>query len=188
MFQSGYILLVLLAAAPLIRTLLKGRDGGASLAFLHRIYRDFAYIAAAVVAIICFETALNISLQNYWFEELASATAIGWRSGSVWGSFSRYWFRSVYSWGPTCGRCAGHCRRCRVVRRGLRPSFLPHWSVSARRPFGPRCWAFWARTLPGPATRSSARIFPFIYSSCPGTTPWSASSPPFSSSRSRFGP
>src|SRR5271165_4233699 len=70
MFQSGYILLVLLAAAPLIRTLLKGRDGGASLAFLHRIYRDFAYIAAAVVAIICFETALNISLQNYWFEEL----------------------------------------------------------------------------------------------------------------------
>jgi hypothetical protein len=70
MFQSGYILLVLLAAAPLIRTLLKGRDGEAPLTFLHRIYRDFAYIAAAVVAVIFFETALNISLQNYWFGEL----------------------------------------------------------------------------------------------------------------------
>src|SRR6516225_9427277 len=56
MFHSGYILLVLLAGAPLI--------------FLHRIYRDFAYIAAAVLAIIFFETALNISLQNYWFGEL----------------------------------------------------------------------------------------------------------------------
>jgi len=70
MFQPGYILLVLLAAAPLIRTLLKGGGGGAPLTLLHRIYRDFAYIAAAVVAIICFETALNISLQNYWFGEL----------------------------------------------------------------------------------------------------------------------
>jgi hypothetical protein len=85
MFQSGYILLVLLAAAPLIRTLLNGRDGGASLAFLHRIYRDFAYIAAAVVAIICFETALNISLQNYWFGELGQRyrywLALGLRLG-----------------------------------------------------------------------------------------------------------
>jgi len=70
MFHSGYILLVLLAAAPLILTLSKGRDGGAPLIFLHRIYRDFAYIAAAVLAIIFFETALNISLQNYWFGEL----------------------------------------------------------------------------------------------------------------------
>jgi Uncharacterised protein family (UPF0182) len=38
--------------------------------FLHRIYRDLAYIAAAVLAIIGFETALNISLQVYWFGEL----------------------------------------------------------------------------------------------------------------------
>jgi uncharacterized membrane protein (UPF0182 family) len=85
MFQSGYILLVLLAAAPLIRTLLKGRDGGAPLTFLHRIYRDFAYIAATVVAIICFETALNISLQNYWFGELGQRyrywLALGLRLG-----------------------------------------------------------------------------------------------------------
>jgi uncharacterized protein len=85
MFQSGYILLVLLAAAPLILTLLKGRDGGAPLTFLHRIYRDFAYIAAAVVAIIFFETALNISLQNYWFGELGQRyrywLALGLRLG-----------------------------------------------------------------------------------------------------------
>ena len=65
MFHLGYVLLVLLASVPLIRTLLKGRDGGVKLIFLHRIYRDSAYIGSAVVAIICFEAALNISLQNY---------------------------------------------------------------------------------------------------------------------------
>jgi len=85
MFHSGYILLVLLAAAPLILTLSKGRDGGAPLIFLHRIYRDFAYIAAAVLAIIFFETALNISLQNYWFGEIAQRyrywLALGLRFG-----------------------------------------------------------------------------------------------------------
>jgi uncharacterized membrane protein (UPF0182 family) len=46
--------------------------------FLHRLYRDFAAIAAAVVAIIGFEMALNVSLQNYWFGEL--------------GQTYRYWF------------------------------------------------------------------------------------------------
>ena len=70
MFHLGYVLLVLLASVPLIRTLLKGTDGRAPPIFLHRIYRDSAYLAAAVLAIICFETALNISLQNYWFGEL----------------------------------------------------------------------------------------------------------------------
>ena len=53
--------------------------------FLHRLYRDLAYIAAAVLAIICFETALNISLQNYWFGELGQQyrywLALGLRSG-----------------------------------------------------------------------------------------------------------
>ena len=70
MFMASYVLLVLLAAVPLIRTLLKGKGGAAPLIFLHRIYRDFAYIAVAVLGIIGFETALNISLQNYWFGEL----------------------------------------------------------------------------------------------------------------------
>ena len=53
--------------------------------FLHRLYRDLAYIAAAVLAIICFETALTISLQNYWFGELGQRyrywLALGLRLG-----------------------------------------------------------------------------------------------------------
>jgi uncharacterized membrane protein (UPF0182 family) len=105
MFHSGYILLVLLAALPLIRTLLKGTDGDAPLIFLHRIYRDFAYIAAAVLGIICFETALNISLQNYWFEELGQRyrywLALGLRSGILFtvlvsvGIFVGYYLRAL---------------------------------------------------------------------------------------------
>ena len=53
--------------------------------FLHRLYRDLAYIAAAVLWIVCFETALTISLQNYWFDELGQRyrywLALGLRSG-----------------------------------------------------------------------------------------------------------
>jgi uncharacterized protein len=70
MFLTAYVALVLLAALPLARTLLAGRGGRSGVMFLHRLYRDFAYIAAAVLAIICFEMALTISLQNYWFDEL----------------------------------------------------------------------------------------------------------------------
>ena len=70
MFLTAYIALVLVAALPLARTLSKGRGGGPGVMFLHRLYRDFAYIVAAVIAIIVFETALTISLQNYWFGEL----------------------------------------------------------------------------------------------------------------------
>ena len=70
MFLFGYVLLVLLAALPLGRTFLKERGSGSPVVFLHRLYRDLAYIAAAILAIICFEATLNISLQNYWFEEL----------------------------------------------------------------------------------------------------------------------
>ena len=57
MFMASYVLLVLLAALPLIRTLLKGKGGAAPLIFLHRIYRDFAYIAVAALGIIGLETA-----------------------------------------------------------------------------------------------------------------------------------
>jgi len=57
----------------------------ASVALLHRLYRDLAYIAAAVLAIICFETALTISLQIYWFGELGQRyrywLALGLRLG-----------------------------------------------------------------------------------------------------------
>src|SRR5271165_3295936 len=69
MFLFGYVLLVLLAALTLGRTILTQR-GGSPLVLAHRLYRDLAYIAAAAFDIICFETALTISLQNYWFEEL----------------------------------------------------------------------------------------------------------------------
>src|SRR5271166_4607773 len=85
MFLTGYLALILLAALPLLRTLSTGRAGGAPVLFLHRIYRDCAYIAAAVLAIICFETAMNISLQNYWFGELGQRRrywlALGLRLG-----------------------------------------------------------------------------------------------------------
>jgi hypothetical protein len=48
--------------------------------FLHRLYRDLAYIAAAVLAIIGFETALNIPFRFIGSASWARATAIGWRS------------------------------------------------------------------------------------------------------------
>ena len=70
MFLTGYVLLVLVAALPLSRTFLTERGSSLPVVFLHRLYRDLAYIAAAVLAIICFEATLTISLQNYWFGEL----------------------------------------------------------------------------------------------------------------------
>jgi uncharacterized membrane protein (UPF0182 family) len=85
MFLTAYVALVLFAALPLARTLLAGRRGRSGVTFLHRLYRDFAYIAAAVLAIICFEMAFTISLQNYWFDELGQRyrywLALGLRTG-----------------------------------------------------------------------------------------------------------
>jgi uncharacterized protein len=62
-----------LAALPLARTISIGRSGWPGVLYLHRLYRDLAYIAAAVLALIGFETALNISLQVYWFSELGQS-------------------------------------------------------------------------------------------------------------------
>jgi hypothetical protein len=73
MFLTGYVALILLAALPLVRTFLRGGRAGPPVVWLHRLYRDLAYPAAAVLTIICFETALTISLQNYWFGELNQA-------------------------------------------------------------------------------------------------------------------
>jgi Uncharacterised protein family (UPF0182) len=73
MFLNLYVLLLVLAALPLARTISAGRAGRPGVMFLHRLYRDLAYIAAAVLAIIGFETALNISLQVYWFSELGQS-------------------------------------------------------------------------------------------------------------------
>src|SRR5277367_884559 len=84
MFLFGYVLLILLAALPLVRTLLNER-GGSAVVLLHRLYRDLAYITAAVLGIICFETAMAIALQNYWFDELGQRyrywLALGLRVG-----------------------------------------------------------------------------------------------------------
>ena len=72
MFEVAYLFLLAVAAWPLVLTLVYG-DRGNRIAFLHRLYRDAAYILAAVLAIICLEAALNISLENYWFAELGQA-------------------------------------------------------------------------------------------------------------------
>jgi len=62
MFLTGYVALILLAALPLIRTLSWGSDGDPYPVFLHRLYRDLVYLVSAILAIICFETALRVSL------------------------------------------------------------------------------------------------------------------------------
>lgn len=77
MFLTGYCLLIIFAAIPLVRTFRGNRHGESRIVFLHRLYRDLGYIAAALLAIICFETALTISLQDLWFGEL--------------GQRNRYW-------------------------------------------------------------------------------------------------
>jgi hypothetical protein len=76
-----YLLVVVWAALPLARTLIQG-GGGDHIAFVHRLYRDAAYILAAVLGIVVFEAALGISLENYWFEDL--------------GQSHRYWLSLEY--------------------------------------------------------------------------------------------
>jgi uncharacterized membrane protein (UPF0182 family) len=78
MFLVSYVILVLLALVPLAKTLSRRQTGVPSLAYVHRIYRDLAYVAAAILAVILFEAALKIALNYYWFSEL--------------GQQYRYWF------------------------------------------------------------------------------------------------
>jgi hypothetical protein len=81
MFEVTYLFVLALAALPLVRTLIQGGVGN-HVAFVHRLYRDAAYILAAVLGIIVLEAALGISLENYWFEEL--------------GQSHRYWLSLEY--------------------------------------------------------------------------------------------
>jgi hypothetical protein len=60
MFLVSYVILVLVALVPLAKTLSRRQTGVPSLAYVHRIYRDLAYVAAAVLAMIAFETALRV--------------------------------------------------------------------------------------------------------------------------------
>jgi uncharacterized membrane protein (UPF0182 family) len=71
MFFVGYLILVVIAAIPLAVTIT--RRAAPSVAFAHRIYRDLAYIGAALIAIVAFELALRISLQIYWYAELGQS-------------------------------------------------------------------------------------------------------------------
>ncbi len=70
MFEVSYLFVLALSAMPIALTLLNAnRDK--RVAFVRRLYRDAAYIAIAAFGIIGLETALSISLEHYWFEELA---------------------------------------------------------------------------------------------------------------------
>ncbi len=72
MFQLGYLCVIAFAAVPLARTFLQAsRDN--QIAFVHRLYRDAAYLLVAVFGLICLEIALHISFENYWFDELGQS-------------------------------------------------------------------------------------------------------------------
>src|SRR6266566_1410872 len=72
MFEIAYLLVLVIAALPLAGSLLQ-RGAGNHIAFVHRLYRDAAYIVIAILLVICFEAALRISLENYWFVELGQS-------------------------------------------------------------------------------------------------------------------
>ena len=71
MFAIAYLSLVVLAALPLAGSLLR-RSAGEAIS-VHRLYRHAAYIVIAILAVICFDAALRISLENYWFAELGQS-------------------------------------------------------------------------------------------------------------------
>jgi uncharacterized membrane protein (UPF0182 family) len=78
MFVVGYLILLAISAIPLALTLSRRGAAGPSVDLAHSIYRDMAFIGAALVAIAAIELALRISLEVYWFSEL--------------GQSYRYWF------------------------------------------------------------------------------------------------
>ena len=73
MFGLGYLIVLLVASIPLATTVLKHRGDPPSRALAHRVYRDLAYIALAVLAIVAFETILHLALEGYWFAELGQS-------------------------------------------------------------------------------------------------------------------
>jgi len=78
MFALTYLIVIFIAALPLMQTILRQRGNSPTITFIHRVYRDLAYIAAALVAILALEAVFRIALQNYWFGDL--------------GQQYRYWF------------------------------------------------------------------------------------------------
>src|SRR5579872_4375395 len=73
MFGLGYLILLVVASIPLATTVIRRRGDPPSVALAQRIYRDLAYIALAVLAIVAFETILRIALEGYWFAELGQS-------------------------------------------------------------------------------------------------------------------
>jgi uncharacterized protein len=71
MFEIAYLSLLVLAALPLVGSLL--RRGAGEYIAVQRLYRDASYIVIAILAVICFDAALRISLENYWFAELGQS-------------------------------------------------------------------------------------------------------------------
>jgi len=69
MFEITYLCVLVFAALPLALTVLRGSND--HVVFIHRLYRGAGYVLAAIAGIICLEVALSISLENYWFTELA---------------------------------------------------------------------------------------------------------------------
>jgi len=69
-FSVSHAILVVIAVLPLPMTILRERGNPRSLVFIHRIYRDLASIAFAVVEITVLETIFKIPLQDYWFDGL----------------------------------------------------------------------------------------------------------------------
>ncbi|MBS0526443.1 MAG: UPF0182 family protein [Proteobacteria bacterium] len=68
MFTSVYLVLVALAAAPLMVRLALLAPG--QTLTLHQLYGHLLRLGAVALAIILLEIAFDISLQNYWFDEL----------------------------------------------------------------------------------------------------------------------
>jgi len=74
MFGLVYLILLLVAATPLAATVLRHRGDKPSARLARRLYRDLAYLALAILAIVAFETILRISLERYWFSELGQSS------------------------------------------------------------------------------------------------------------------
>ena len=68
MFALTYLVVIALAALPLVTTLLRVRAG--TPLSLHQLYRDLLYLGAVIAGVVVLEIVFRVSLQNYWFGEL----------------------------------------------------------------------------------------------------------------------
>jgi len=83
MFEIIYLFVIVLAALPLARTLMIGA-GGKHIAFVHRLYRDAAYILAAVLGIIALKRRSASPLKTTGFKNWVRVVATGCLLNIVW--------------------------------------------------------------------------------------------------------